>query len=124
RASERSTDVAWGTRARMALVLLVVFAGAAGAQTIIDTTGIRDVVRILDRTGRLLVQSSPPAPPVSRGPLPPLAPEQFRALSNTQSLRETGLLDEAWRTLDPVFQAAPHHPAVVTERALLLIARG
>src|SRR5205814_2116967 len=63
-----------------------------------DPTNLDGVVRVLDRMGQFVVQAEPPEPPLAQRPLEPLQPEQVAALRNAQSLRESGLLDEASHT--------------------------
>lgn len=61
--------------------------------------------------------------PVSQRPMPPLSPAQATGLRQAQALRASGRLEPARAALAPLLAVIPHHPAVVTEQARLLLAR-
>ncbi len=61
--------------------------------------------------------------PVAQRPMPPLSGAQAARLRHAQELRGNGRLEQARAALAPLLAEIPHHPAVVTEQARLLLAR-
>lgn len=114
-----------GLGAALAALLLATGAASSRAQSP-DTTGIRDVARILHELPPLppgFGDQTPPEPPPARRPAP-LEAAQLVTLRQAQSLRMGGRLDEAAKSLAPLQAMAPHHPLVLHEQAALLLARG
>jgi len=119
-------------RAAGAAALWILLTGPARAQPL-------DSLKIERRYGRL--DSSAPGPPAAHGyvlfaPSPeeeappasqhrtaPLTGAQAARLHQAGALRRAGQLEPARAALAPLLAALPHHPAVVTEAARLLLAK-
>jgi tetratricopeptide (TPR) repeat protein len=116
-----------------AVALLAAPAGPAAAQTF-DSTGVEWHVPDLEArrydirqiAPGLLVVGPPDGAelsPVSQRPMSPLSPTQATRLREARTLRANGQLEQARAALAPLLAEVAHHPAVVTERARLLLAR-
>lgn len=123
------------TMARVAgaVALVAAPAGPATAQAL-DSTGVEWHIPDLEARryglrqiapGLLVVGDSDEAEPapVSQRPMPSLSPAQATRLRQAQALRASGQFEPARAALAPLLAGIPHHPAVVTEQARLLLAR-
>ncbi len=72
------------------------------------------------RSLRQALGGEPPA--ASQHALPPLTATQAARLRQAQALRLAGQLDPARAALAPLLRDLPHHPAVLTEEARVLLA--
>lgn len=103
---------------RLALRLAAVFSFLAAGAALAQQEPAR--VRMMN-TPMLLTVQADHAP--SQRPAPPLAPPQLERLRRAQSFREGRLYDRARDELNELNTQVPHHPAIVTEIARVMIAR-
>jgi tetratricopeptide (TPR) repeat protein len=120
-------------RAACAVALVATSTGSAAPQTY-DSTGVqwhgpglearRYGIRQI-APGLIVVDASDESElsPVSQRPTPPLSSAQAIRLDQARALRANGQLERARSALAPLLAEIPHHPAVVTEQARLLLAR-
>jgi tetratricopeptide (TPR) repeat protein len=99
-----------------------------------DSTVIEQHIRALDSHDFRIQQMAPgmiivggpdrsEPPPAHQRPARPLTSDQISALRRAQALRLNGQFEQAREALAPLLAGSPHHPAVVTELARLLVAR-
>jgi len=112
---------------------LLALAPVAAAQPM-DSTALEQRVRIMRVRDRGIEEMLPgiliagdelmrESPAVSQHPFQPLTVDGTLQLREAQALRLSGRLERARTALDRLLAEAPHHPAVVTELARLLLAR-